>query len=53
MVTLLAGLAALFGAFAFVVLAWAVHAGMTQHVDDSLLLAARDPADPERLVGPR
>jgi undecaprenyl-diphosphatase len=36
----------------FVALACAVRAGMTQHLDERLLVAARDPADPERIWGP-
>ena len=51
-VLLLTGLAILIGACGFIALAWAVRAGMTQQFDERLLLAARDPADPEKILGP-
>ena len=49
---LLTRLAILFGAFGFIALACAVRAGMTKQFDERLVLAARDPADPERILGP-
>ena len=45
-------LAILFGGCAFIATACAVREGITQHFDERLLLAARDPADPEKILGP-
>src|SRR4051812_43320450 len=52
LVDLLAAMGILFGACGFLALACAVHVGMTQRFDEGLLLAARDPADPGKIVGP-
>jgi undecaprenyl-diphosphatase len=45
-------LAILFGGCAFIATACAVRGGITQHFDEWLLLAARDPADREKILGP-
>jgi undecaprenyl-diphosphatase len=48
----LAFLAILLGTCGFVSVAFGVSAGMTQNFDERLLRIARDPADPEKTLGP-
>ena len=49
---LLAVFGIVFGACSFVATAYAVRGGMTQRFDEKLLLALRDPVDPEKILGP-
>ena len=49
---LLMAFAILMGVCSFVVVAYGVSAGITQHLDEELLKAPRDPADPSKTLGP-
>jgi undecaprenyl-diphosphatase len=50
---LLPWLAVFLGVFGFITVAWAVNRGITQNLDEALLRAPRDPADPSKTLGPR
>ena len=49
---LLMAFAILMGVCSFIVVAYGVSAGITQHLDEELLKAPRDPADPSKTLGP-